>query len=165
MGVLTAQVARASGGLVTVAGLDRDGSRLDLAASLGFDTLVIGPDGPALDQAPDVVCECSGAAGAASYALEQVGKGGRYVQVGIFGGPVTVPLDNVLYKEVTLTSGNASTPVSWRRAMTLLGRGLVDLDPLITEAAPLGEWERVFASVRAGEGMKYVLVPEGDVPR
>jgi L-iditol 2-dehydrogenase len=163
MGLLTAQVARASGGVVTVAGLDRDVSRLDLAGSLGFDTVVLAPRGPDLDPAPDVVCECSGAAGAAEYALNQVGKGGRYVQVGIFGRPVTVPFDNVLYKELTVTSGNASTPVSWRRAMALLSGGLVELDPLVTEAVPLGEWERVFASVRAGEGIKYVLVPEGGV--
>jgi L-iditol 2-dehydrogenase len=88
-----------------------------------------------------------------------VGKQGRYVQVGIFGRPVTVPLDQVLYKEVTVTSGNASTPTSWRRAVSLLEQGLIDLDPLVTDVVPLAEWERAFAATRRGEGVKVVLDP------
>lgn len=160
MGLLTAQVARASGGRVTVAGLERDRVRLDLADRLGLETIVLGDAPISMEPAPDVVCECSGAGPAAVFALEQVRKGGRYVQVGIFGKPVTVPLDNVLYKELTLTSGNASTPSSWQGAIALLEDDLVQLDPLVTEAVPLSEWERVFTAVRAGEGVKYVLVPE-----
>lgn len=160
MGLLTAQVARASGGRVTVVGLERDRLRLELAESLGLGTHVL--DDAASLGLHDVVCECSGAGPAATFALSQVRKGGRYVQVGIFGKPVTVPFDQVLYKELTVTSGNASTPASWQRAIALLEEGLVDLDALVTEVVPLAEWERVFASVRAGEGLKYVIVPSED---
>jgi hypothetical protein len=35
----------------------------------------------------------------------------------------------------------------------------VTLGPLVTEAVPLREWERAFAAVRAGDGVKYVLDP------
>lgn len=158
MGLLTAQVARAAGGHVRVVGLEGDRARLEVAQSLGFDTLVI--DGSTtLDPAPDVVCECSGAGPAATFALEQVRKGGCYVQIGIFGEPVTVPMDEILYKELTVTSGNASTPTSWRRALALLELGQVQLDPLVSEVVPISDWERVFAAVRAGEGVKYVLSP------
>lgn len=160
MGLLTAQVARASGGSVTVVGLERDRARLDLAASLGLDTAVAGVDG---HPTPSVVCECSGAAPAAEYGLQQIAKGGRYVQVGIFGKPVTVSFDQILYKELTVSSGNASTPSSWRRAMALLETGQVVLDPLVTEVVELSDWERVFAMVRAGDGVKYVLAPGGGV--
>lgn len=156
MGLLTAQVARACGGRVTVVGLESDRSRLELAESLGLATHVLDDSTLRLH---DVVCECSGAGPAAAFALGQVRKGGRYVQVGIFGKPVTVPFDQVLYKELTVTSGNASTPASWKRAIALLEDGLVDLDPLVTEVVPLSEWERVFAAVRAGEGLKYVIAP------
>jgi L-iditol 2-dehydrogenase len=157
MGLLTGQVARASGGNVTVLGLERDRARLDLASSLGLGTAVIGVDD---HPTPSVVCECSGAAAAAEYGLQQIGKGGKYVQVGIFGKPVTVPFDQILYKELTVTSGNASTPSSWKRAMALLESGQVVLDPLVTEVVPLSDWERVFSMVRAGEGVKYVLAPD-----
>lgn len=160
MGLLTAQVARALGGNVTIAGLGRDRPRLEIAQSLGLATMVLDEDA-SLDFEPDVVCECSGSAAGMAYALEQVRKGGRYIQVGIAGKPVNIPFDHVLYKELIVTSGNASTPTSWKRAIRLLEDKLVELDPLVTEAAPLTDWERVFAAVRAGEGLKYVIAPVG----
>lgn len=165
MGVLTAQVARASGGLVTLAGLDRDAARLAVARDLGIETRLVG-----VDRIPpegfDVVCECSGAEPAAALALDAVRRGGRYVHVGIFGRPVTLDLDQLLYHEVTYTSGFASTPGSWQRAMALLDAGLISLDPLISDVVPLDQWERAFDATRAGEGMKFVLDPriEGNQP-
>ena len=39
------------------------------------------------------------------------------MQVGVFGKPVTVPLDHVFAKELVVSSGFASTPRSWRRAL------------------------------------------------
>lgn len=159
MGLLTAQVARAAGGIVTVVGLEQDEMRLGLADSLGLHTMVLtDPDQPT-DIAPDVVCECSGTGPAAAYCLERVSKRGRYVQVGIFGSPVTLSLDHVLYKELVVSSGNASTPASWGRAIALLRSQQVSLDPLVTEVAPLSEWSRVFDAVRGGEGLKHVLSP------
>ena len=35
----------------------------------------------------------------------------------------------------------------------------VDLEPLLTEAVPLADWERAFAATRRGSGVKFVLVP------
>ena len=160
MGVLTAQAARAAGGRLTVVGLPRDAARLDLAALLGLHTVTV--DDPTDLGTFDVVAEASGNAGGAATAFGAVRKGGRYVQVGIFGKPVEIPLDVVLYREVTLTSGNASTPSSWRRAMQLLDTGAVALDPLVTEVVPLTDWERAFAATRRGEGMKIVLDPRPD---
>ena len=158
MGVLTAQAARAAGGDVLLVGLERDRDRLQLAESLGVATRIVDADGRPDMEPPHVVCECSGAGPGAVLGLEMLRNRGHYVQVGIFGSPVTVPLDAVLYKEATVTSGNASTPASWQRAMRLLAEGVV-LDPLVTEVVPLSQWERAFASTRAGEGMKYVLDP------
>ena len=94
-----------------------------------------------------------------------VRKGGRYVQVGIFGRPITLSFDTVLYGELVVTSGNASTPSSWRRAMQLLEAGLVALDPLVSEVVPLAEWERAFAATRRGDGLKTVLDPRSEVSR
>jgi L-iditol 2-dehydrogenase len=157
MGVLTAQAARAAGGRVLLVGLDRDRERLELAASLGVETRIL--DGPLRIDPPAVVCECSDSQAGAVLGLEMIAKRGHYVQVGIFGKPVTVPLDTVLYKELAVTSGNASTPASWRRAMQLIRARAVELDPLVTEVVPLTEWERAFAATRAGIGLKHVLDP------
>ena len=159
MGILTAQAAQAAGGDVVVAGLEQDHLRLAIAESLGITSVVAEELHSVAAEPFDVVCECSGAEAAVSLGLDQIGRHGHYVQIGIFGRAVSVPMDQVLYKEITVTSGNASTPRSWRQAMSLLEGGAIDLDPLVTDVVPLGEWERAFAATRRGHGVKLVLDP------
>jgi L-iditol 2-dehydrogenase len=159
MGILTAQAAQAAGGQVVVAGLAKDRPRLELAETLGLETMRLGDGEEDVDPRPEVVGECSGSAAGAAFGLDRLRKGGRYVQVGIFGRPVEAPLDQILYKELVFTSGNASTPTSWRRAIALLDQGLVQLDPLVSDVVPLREWERAFAATREGRGMKVVIDP------
>jgi L-iditol 2-dehydrogenase len=156
VGLLAAQVARAGGGAVHVRGAPHDGARLAKARELGFETSVAGDDAPADF---DVVVECSGAAAGIAFALEAAARGGRFVQVGLAGKPVAIPLDLVCYRELSVTSGNASTPRSWRRALELIESRRVALGPLVTEVVPLAEWERAFAATRAGTGVKLVLSP------
>ncbi len=160
MGLLTAQAATAAGGDVVVVGLERDRDRLEVAASLGIAASVV--DELPGDETFDVVLECSGAEAGAALGLGLAAKRGRYVQIGIFGKPVTLPFDEVLYKELTLTSGNASTPTSWSKAISLLREELVALDPLVTDVVPLSEWERAFQATRRGDGVKIVLDPRED---
>jgi L-iditol 2-dehydrogenase len=92
-------------------------------------------------------------------ALESVRRGGRHVQIGLAGKPVSIPFDLVCFGELTVTSGNASTPTSWERALQLIGDRQVDLEPLFSDAVPLAEWEQAFAATRDGAGIKYLLVP------
>lgn len=155
MGQLAAQVARASGGIVTLAGLPTDAARLAVAAELGIGTTTEAPP----EDAFDVVVECSGSAPGAASALRAARRGGRYVQVGIFGRDVTVPFDLVLYKELTVTSGFASTSTSWRAAMRLIETGDVVLTPLITKQVRLPEFFEALAAAARGEGLKTVVVP------
>ncbi|MFB7251659.1 zinc-binding dehydrogenase [Microbacterium sp. NPDC056234] len=154
MGQLSAQVAQASGATVTLAGLPADAGRLSVASELGIRTTMA----PVPDESFDVVIECSGAEPAAAAALRAVRRGGRYVQVGIFGRDVTVPLDAVLYKELTVTSGFASTPASWRAAMRLVESGAVTLGPLITRRVALTEFHDALDAAARGEGIKTVVL-------
>lgn len=155
MGQIAAQVARVSGGMVTLAGLATDSDRLSVARELGFATTVEEPETDAFD----VVIECSGSAAAAATGLRSVRRGGRFVQVGIFGKDVSVPLDLVIYKEVVLTSGFASTPTSWRSAMRLLEGGELTLTPLVTREVPLEHFSEALAATARGEGLKTVVRP------
>lgn len=157
MGLIAAQVARASGGVVTVVGLPADQRRLGVAASLGFRTA-----GSAADETFDVVLECSGSAGGATLALDAARRGGRYVGIGIFGSPATLPIDRLLYKELTMTSGFAATPRSWLRALRLLEDGSVDLDALISSIEPLTALDSVLDRLARSEGMKIVFDPRLD---
>ena len=155
VGLLAAPVARALGGDPVVVGLETDAPRLEVARQLGFRTEHAGA--PLGDF--DVVLECSGSAGGAAACLESAARGGRYVQIGVFGRTVTVPLDRIFQKELVVSSGFASTPRSWRRAMKLIEDRRVELAPLVSSVAPLSAWEEVFADLRAGRGVKVVFDP------
>lgn len=155
MGQLAAQVARALGADVTMSGLEKDAARLEVAARFGVSTTTE----PVADGAFDVVLECSGSGAAAAVALAAVRRGGRYVQVGIFGQPITLPFDQVLYKELTVTSGFASTATSWAAAMRMIETRQVELAPLVTKQVPLADFHDALAAVERGEGLKTVLIP------
>jgi L-iditol 2-dehydrogenase len=154
IGLLAAQLARAQGGRVVVAGLPTDGVRLAAAERLGLETATEPPREPA-----DVVVECSGTGGGAVTCLERARRGGRYVQVGVFGREVTVPLDRVFEKELVVSSGYASTPRSWLRALAVADSGVLDLDGLVSEVIPLAGWEAAFSTLRRGEAVKIVFDP------
>lgn len=145
MGQLAGQVAKAMGGVVTVAGLERDSDRLAVAEGLGLNVTT----SPVQDESFDVVLECSGSGPGASAALAAARRGGRYVQVGIFGKDVQLPFDQVLYKELSVSSGFASTPKSWTSAMRLIEQGRIELVPLITKRVALSDFASALQGGRA----------------
>ena len=159
MGLLAAQVSRASGGAVTVIGTPTDTVRLAAARDLGFAVRSTGDDLSDLERTADVVAECSGSAGGIATCVAAARPGATYVQIGLAGHPVEVPIDEFCFRELTLTSGFASTPTSWRRAIRLLEQRLVELQPLVSEVALLSAWQEVFARTRRAEGIKYLFEP------
>ena len=158
MGQLTARVSAALGGSVTVVGLDKDAERLAVAARHGATTAL--PD-EVPEGTYDVAIEASGSGPALATALGGLRRGGHLVLMGIMGRPVEVDLDVVFYKELTISTGFASTPRSWRRAQTMLETGAVTLTDLVTGTRPLDEWRDALDDVRAGRGLKTLLVPAG----
>jgi L-iditol 2-dehydrogenase len=155
VGLLAAQAARASGGRVHVRGLPRDAARLAAARGLGFETSTT------LDDVvgADIVVDCSGSAAGIASCLDAVRPGGRHVQIGLAGKPITLPFDLVCFRELTITSGSASTSSSWHIALELIANRTVHLEPLLSAVLPLTHWEEAFAAARAGEGIKFVLDP------
>jgi L-iditol 2-dehydrogenase len=106
-----------------------------------------------------VVVDCSGAQAGIAFGLERARRGGRYVQIGLAGKAVTIPFDLICYKELRVSSGFASTPSSWTRAMELIEARKVSLEPLVSGVLPLERWEDAFAATRAAAGIKFVLDP------
>ncbi|HAJ36783.1 MAG TPA: alcohol dehydrogenase [Chloroflexi bacterium] len=168
IGLLTLQVVKAAGATAVVLGTDVDAQRLALAQALGADHVVNvqRSDPVALIRAltegglgADVVYECAGAGAAAQQLLTLVRRRGRYVQVGLFGKPVAWDLDQLVYKELTATGSNASTPPSWLRAIELMRTGKVQTAPLITHTYPVTEWEKGFATFEERTGVKTLFTP------
>jgi L-iditol 2-dehydrogenase len=168
IGLLTLQVVKAAGARAVVLGTRVDAHRLELARSLGADYVldVETADAEALIRditaeglGADVVYECSGAGPAAAQLLTLARRRGRYVQIGLFGKPVAWDLDQVCFRELTVTGSNASVPSAWDRALALLASGQVDTRPLISNVYPVTEWESAFAAFEARQGVKMVLEP------
>jgi L-iditol 2-dehydrogenase len=157
VGLLAAQVARHLGGIVTVAGTERDAVRLASASALGFDVAL--SEHVPLDPAWDTVVECSGAGAAMALCLEVLRPGGTYVQMGQTDRAVSVRLALLSFKELQLSGGFASTPKSWARAMVLLADDAIDLESLVTEIAPIEDWRRIFDATARADGLKFLLSP------
>lgn len=160
MGILAAQVLRAQGADVLLSGTARDAGRLELARTLGIRT-IDAADAEAAAPGPgfDLAVDCSGAAPGIRTGLRAARKGGRYVQIGVAGKPVEFDIDQVFLKELVVTSGFASTPRSWRRAVALVDGGHVVLGPLITQAYALTEWRAAFERTASADCMKLVIDP------
>ena len=167
IGLLTMQVAKASGATVVVCGLERDEKRLKMAEDWGADvTINVEKEDPRANilemsnnEGADVVFEASGSGASAQACLRYVRRGGCYTQIGLVGKPITWEIDDVVYQEVQVTGGFASTPSSYVRALELMRCGLVSPEPLVSDALPLAEWERGFDIVEHQKGLKVVLEP------
>ncbi len=168
IGLLATQVARAAGATVVMLGTPLDADRLGLAKRLGAAyTVVVGQDDPrellgditVEGLGADVVIECSGAGPAAGSLLALARRGAHFVQVGLFGKPVSFDLDQVCFKELKVSGTNASTPQSWLRALELLENGQVDTEALISDQYPLSGWRDAFDDFEAKRGVKLLLVP------
>ncbi len=171
IGLLTLQILKASHATVVVLGTGADEDRLTLARDLGADyvanvetrnILELIQDVSLQGLGADVVYECSGAGAAAQQLLGLVRRRGRYVQVGLFGKSVAWDLDQVCYKELTVTGSNASTPESWIRAVHLLQNGTVKTGPLITHDFTLSQWEHAFQVFTQKSGVKALFRPHFD---
>lgn len=171
MGLLTLQVARAAGGRTIVLGISRDRRRLTAAEQIGAERSIdieqAGHDATVneilaiTEGGAPVVLECAGAGSSASLLLDVVRRKGHYGQIGLFGKPISVDLDVLCYKDLTMTGTNASVPEVWPRALELLQLGLVRSDGLISGVWPLERWEDAFGAMQGKGALKVLLAPDG----
>lgn len=82
----------------------------------------------------DILFECSGAAPALRGALEALRPGGIIMQVGI-GGDMTLPMNIIVAKEFELRGTFRFEP-EFALAVELMGKGLIDVKPLISATLP-----------------------------
>jgi L-iditol 2-dehydrogenase len=167
IGLLTMQVVKAAGARVIVLGTGSDEKRLAKAGQLGADDVynVETTDTLATIRdmtgglGVDVIFECAGAGPSARHCLELVRREGRYVQVGLFGKPISWDMDQVCYKELRMSGSNASVPSAWRKALVLLASGQVQTKPLISDVLPITEWSQAFERFEKRDGFKLLLTP------
>jgi L-iditol 2-dehydrogenase len=166
IGLLIMQLLHAAG-CPQVAAVDLSAERLARAGSMGATDMVRGGDGAnerlrevTRGRGFDVAFEAVGVDAAVSLAIASVRKGGRVVLVGNVVPSVTLPLQDVVSRELTLI-GTAASATEFPRAIELIATGEVDVGTLISEVVPLSEGANAFARLRqrGGDLLKVVLEP------
>jgi len=166
IGLLIQQALRVAGcSRVFVTDIDRN--RLALSESLGA-TSVLRSD-PNLQEeilratngiGIDVAVEAVGNTAAVQSAISCVRKGGDVVLVGNVTPEVTLPLQRVVSRQITL-HGSCASAGEYPRAIDLLTRGEIKVKPLISAVSPLTEGLQWFERLYAREPglLKVVLQP------
>ncbi|MFA6508185.1 MAG: zinc-binding dehydrogenase [Treponemataceae bacterium] len=168
IGLITLQVAVASGAKVIVAGTTADAERMKLAQTLGavktinVETQDLFAEAAAYigdKEGFDLVFECAGHWRSAENCLKAVKKSGQYIQIGLYGKKVEFDHDLALKNEVRILNSFAQERTSWERALRLFRLGMVNLKPLVSFTYPLEQWETAFEKAFNKEGFKILFKP------
>ena len=109
----------------------------------------------------DVALECAGHPDSVRGCLEALRPLGRYTQVAICGREVQFPIDQIFYKQLTMSGSVCYTARTWERMMNIYAQGRVKLDDLITARLPISDWRSAFDLCAEKKGIKVLLYPEG----
>jgi L-iditol 2-dehydrogenase len=169
IGLLCAEMARLAGaGVLIVAGMASDASRLEAAKRLGV-THAINLQETNLNDfvrslgdglGAHLVVDAAGASAALKTALEIVRPGGQITKVGWGPQPLGFSLDPLVQKAVRLQGSFSHTFENWEMVVSMLASGQINLDPIISQVAPIQDWKDCFDGMHDGKYVKAVLQPK-----
>lgn len=163
IGNLVAQVARACGAKVLIT--DLSDHRLGLAQQCGLEH-TSNPKVETLKQAGErafggqdfsVALECVGVEATITAAIENIGKGGLIVVVGVFGEKPRVDLGLVQDRELTLRGTLMYQRSDYLKAVELIESGKVITGPLMSKHFPLEDYLEAYKFIEA-QGDKSMKV-------
>jgi L-idonate 5-dehydrogenase len=149
-------------GAASIAVTDVRSEALKLASELWADHTVLADSTEDMDAVAklcggfDIVIEASGAAPALRTAYERCNAGGVIVQLGTQIGDVSVPANLALLKELTIR-GSFRFAHQFGRALDLLARRKLNVQPLITNTFPLSALPEAFDTALGAASVKVVL--------
>jgi threonine 3-dehydrogenase len=167
IGLMAVTVARAAGASRIFA-TDINPPRLDLARKLGAveaydvrkgDGFVQEIRRATRGEGVDVLLEMSGAPSAFDQGFRALRNGGTAAILGIPSKPITWNItEHVVFKGATVLGINGRKMFeTWYQMEELLLSGRLELDEIITHEFPLDQFEKAFATMMSGEGIKVVL--------
>ncbi|MFM2105380.1 MAG: L-threonine 3-dehydrogenase [Chloroflexota bacterium] len=139
--------------------------RRDLATRMGA-TLVVDPTERDLADVQrelgmvegfDICLEMSGSAVALRSAISSMAHGGRIAQLGIPTGEVSLDLNEVIFKMLTIRGIYGREMFETWYKMTVLVQSGLDIRPAITHRYSFRDHEAAFAAARTGESGKVIM--------
>jgi L-iditol 2-dehydrogenase len=167
IGLLTLQAAHLAGaGRIIV--LDIDDTRLELARSLGATHTFNSSDAyviprileQTMGRGADAALECVGSTIPVKLALDSVRKGGAVTLVGNIAPTVELGLQSVVTRQIRL-QGSCASSGEYPACISMISRGAIQVEPLISAVAPLGDGPAWFDRLYKREPglLKVVLEP------
>jgi L-iditol 2-dehydrogenase len=166
IGMLAVQALRLAGCAQVIA-VDLEESRLALARAAGAtETLKANTDVVAAvlarteGRGAAVAVECVGAEQPIRTAIACVRKGGAVTLVGNVSPQVSIPLQEVVTRQIRV-QGSCASSGEYPAIIGLMAAGAIKVDPLISAVAPLAEGPQWFDRLYRGESglMKVILRP------
>jgi alcohol dehydrogenase/L-iditol 2-dehydrogenase len=162
IGILCAAIARLSGAEVSLAGLERDRERLQIAAAYGCQPLVGSLKEWALEGdglGVDGVVDATGVSASLNTALDIVRPAGWISKVGWGPQPLDFSIDRLVQKNVKLQGSFSHNWATWERVIRLIATKQLDVTPITGGAWPLDDWQTAFEKMHSGEIVKAILKP------
>lgn len=161
MGLLLLQLLR-HGGAAGVTVVDRNEQRLEVASELGADAVETDVAAAADGDGFDIVVDATGVPAVIQQGVDAVRRGGKLMIFGVAPEEARVEISPFrIYNDEVTVVGSMAVLYTFVQAIELLRGGTVQTDPLLTHTFPLDGFEDALASMRAGEGIKVQVMPNG----
>ncbi len=171
IGLLSAMAAKAGGaGQVIIIGTDADEElrlptarklkSIDRVLNVQRDDVVKTVLELTAGRGADLVIEASGAVRGIALAVGLLRKLGRLTAIGLTGKPeIAFPYDAAMSKAATYIFNLSTSYTSWDKAISLIGRKAIEVEPLITHRGGLERWKEFFEALENKQGIKGIFIP------
>ena len=164
-GQLHVQLAKARGASPVI-GVTRSADKRALAEALGADVTIPGGDGAvekvrqaAEERGADVVIETTGVLSSLQQAIAMARRGGRLLLFGIITAKEgAVPFYDLYFKEIALIGARVAKSEDYPSSIALVQRGLVRLDPLVSDVMPLGDLKTAIGMLGSDNAQRMKII-------
>ena len=166
-GQLHVQLAKARGASPII-GITRSAEKRALAEKLGADLTIPGGEGVVQQvreategRGADVVIETTGVLASLAASVSMARFGGRLLLFGIFTEKEgTLPFYDLYFKELALINSRVAKSEDYPASIALVERGIVQLEPLVSNVMPLGELKTAIGLVGSASGRRMKIILE-----
>ena len=164
-GQLHVQLAKARGASPVI-GVTRSADKRALAERLGADLTIPGGDG-AIEKVreategrgADVVIETTGVLPSLAGAVAMARSGGRLLLFGIITAKEgALPFYDLYFKELKLINARVAKSEDYPSSIALVERGIVRLEPLVSNVMPLGELKTAIGMLGSDSGQRMKII-------
>ncbi|MFQ5433300.1 MAG: zinc-binding dehydrogenase [Anaerolineae bacterium] len=165
IGINVVQVAAAVGAQVIA--VDIIDEKLEWAARMGAKTTLNSRNFERIDKeirkltdgGADIGFEAIGNPVVQKQTFNSLRTGGRFVVVGYADKPTTLNLGKVMYREMEIIGSLGCRAVDYPRVIELVRQGKIKVQELVTARFPLDDINAGLDVLRAGQGIRSVVVP------